>query len=236
MKKATVLALTFLLYSCATLNEEECLTADWYQLGLSDGRLGYANRINSHRKACIKHGVRPDVSRYSSGYQKGLDSYCTYENGVRIGQAGRTHNNVCAGGARQQFYAGYLPYFRVTNTKNKINSTKRNIESYKDQLKEDDLSSDDVESVEKNLDKAINSLKNMERDLFRYEYELAVHVIDRQIHEITEYLNNPNITALERRNKLRKIDELQRLRESETQNYKLMRTARSIKEIKELFD
>ena len=60
-----VIWISFSFFSCATLNKDECLTADWYQIGYEDGAKGYPlSRIGKHRKACAKHGVTPDMPPY----------------------------------------------------------------------------------------------------------------------------------------------------------------------------
>ena len=46
-----------LLASCATLSEEECRAADWYQIGVNDGAEGRAtDYVESHRRACAGLG------------------------------------------------------------------------------------------------------------------------------------------------------------------------------------
>lgn len=84
------------LAGCATLDENECLNADWRTIGFEDGARGYpATRIGSHRKACAKHGVAPDFERYESGRLKGLEQWCKPRNGYYLGIRGQRYNGVC---------------------------------------------------------------------------------------------------------------------------------------------
>ena len=236
MKKLAILVLACLSYGCATLSEEECRTVDWYDLGFADGQSGYKSRANSHSENCGKYGVRPDLNQYREGYQSGLDVYCTYENGVRIGQMAGVYQNVCVGGARQEFYEGYLPYYNVANTQKRVSAERRSIIDSEKKLKEKDLSSKDRSSTEYYLGQKKSNFRKLRMDLLRYEYELSVHVIDREIKEISDDLKNGNITGVERQDRLKRVRELQKLRRSETNNYKMKKTAMSIKEIKDMFD
>lgn len=84
------------MVGCATLDENECLNADWQTIGFEDGARGYpATRIGSHRKACAKHGVAPDFKRYEAGRLKGLEQWCKPRNGYRMGTRGKRYNGVC---------------------------------------------------------------------------------------------------------------------------------------------
>ena len=80
MKKTCVLLA--LLAGCASLDKDECRTADWYAVGLEDGARGRAlDRLGDHRRACAEHGVTPHTERYLAGRSEGLRSFCTYERG-----------------------------------------------------------------------------------------------------------------------------------------------------------
>ena len=92
----TMLAILMVLAGCASLGKEECLNADWRTIGYEDGTRGYSgSRIASHRKACAKHGVTPDLDQYEEGRLLGLREYCTPRNGYRLGTMGKGYNGVC---------------------------------------------------------------------------------------------------------------------------------------------
>jgi hypothetical protein len=81
---------------CASLGKEECLNADWRTIGYEDGTRGYpGSRIGTHRKACAKHGVTPNLDQYEEGRLMGLREYCTPRNGYRLGTNGKRVNGVC---------------------------------------------------------------------------------------------------------------------------------------------
>jgi len=96
------------LISCATLNKDECRSANWNLIGYEDGSKGYpAKRIGQHRKACAEYGVTPDLSQYKLGRAEGLHSYCIPATGFNLGKAGSNYNGVCAGYNEQQFITAY---------------------------------------------------------------------------------------------------------------------------------
>lgn len=85
--------LPLLLASCASLSPEQCMRADWRQIGFADGTTGIsAARINDHAKACAEVGVRPDLDAYLQGREEGMVRYCQPENGFTIGRNGGTPN------------------------------------------------------------------------------------------------------------------------------------------------
>ena len=62
-----VVAVAF-LSSCASMSEQECLSANWLDQGFRDGRNGQPlRRFEEHRQACAKVGVRPDQRLYLQG-------------------------------------------------------------------------------------------------------------------------------------------------------------------------
>jgi hypothetical protein len=88
---------TFFMFSCATLNEQQCRTGNWEQIGRQDGARGYsASRVSSHHKACKEHGVQVNNAEYQRGYDAGVRGFCTSENGYLLGKQGyRTHQVTC---------------------------------------------------------------------------------------------------------------------------------------------
>lgn len=106
MKKTGVL-LAFLC-GCASLDKNECRTADWYAIGLEDGARGRAvERLGDHRRACAEHGVTPDTGRYLAGRGEGLKSFCTYERGYAQGRGGQAYSGACPKEMAGGFLAGY---------------------------------------------------------------------------------------------------------------------------------
>lgn len=103
-----VAACGLLAGSCATLNEEQCLTGDWSGIGYGDGANGYGTgRFGDHVKACEKHGVVPDQSVYMTGRARGLTVYCQPNRGFQVGRQGSSYGGVCPASLEGPFLAGY---------------------------------------------------------------------------------------------------------------------------------
>lgn len=84
------------LAACSTLDETECKTADWYQIGYEDGTNGKASsHFSRHVKACQKHGVMPKRAPWEEGRNDGLRIFCVPERAYQIGRNGGRFPAVC---------------------------------------------------------------------------------------------------------------------------------------------
>jgi hypothetical protein len=60
--------MTAALSGCSTLSKNECLQANWYELGWRDGNLGKPRSLfQEHADACVKHNVRAEKTEYFRG-------------------------------------------------------------------------------------------------------------------------------------------------------------------------
>ena len=108
IKSVCLVLLSVLMVGCATLNEDECVTADWYEIGYSDGVKGQPDSyLEKHRKACAKHGVRANLDDWLAGREAGLQRYCTAQKGYEEGLNNRTYHGVCEGRAADEFLRAY---------------------------------------------------------------------------------------------------------------------------------
>lgn len=128
-KNSTIL-LCLILTGCASLNEDECLTADWYQIGFTDGVSGAAeNHIEKHRKACSKHGIRVRFEQWLAGRDEGLLRYCTEANGLRQGLAGKHYYGVCLGEDSVFFEQAYHTGKHIYHQRQKVAVLQNEIET-----------------------------------------------------------------------------------------------------------
>ena len=96
------------LVGCATMSKDECLTADWYQVGYEDGALGYADtRISQHRQACAEYGITTDLRAYQDGHEEGIIRFCTPRNGFVQGRNGYNYTGICPPSLEHGFLDGY---------------------------------------------------------------------------------------------------------------------------------
>lgn len=128
------------LTGCATtMSQNECLTADWYAVGLEDGSRGQAiNRIGSHRQQCAEFGVTPDMQAYQQGRDEGLDYFCTLPNGVAVGKTGRSYAGACPGELEYYFLTGYRLGREVHRVNKDINSNRSTVRKAENELKSEE--------------------------------------------------------------------------------------------------
>ncbi len=74
--------LVFLLTGCSGLTESDCLQADYFQIGLEEGKQGnLANRISIYQKYCSEYALSADTEQYYKGREIGLKTFCSPNNG-----------------------------------------------------------------------------------------------------------------------------------------------------------
>lgn len=97
-----------LLTACASMNQSECLSADWHTVGFGDGVAGLSqSKISHYRKDCAGFGVQPDLERYRQGHLAGSKLFCTWQNGFKRGKQGDSYNNNCPQSLAPEFLAAY---------------------------------------------------------------------------------------------------------------------------------
>ena len=139
MKKAIIifLSVVFVVFfsGCATLSKNECLEADWHELGYRDGSTGKPRSVfQKHSEACIKHNVRADREAYYRGRHEGLSVYCTPDSGFSQGRHGRKYNYVCPPDLEPDFLAGYRRGREIYKYESKIFSLQRRLRSIESQI------------------------------------------------------------------------------------------------------
>lgn len=101
-------ALLAFLGACASLTEDQCLSADWRAIGYNDGVRGkLENYISRHFDACSKVGITPDVQAWQGGRLQGLPLYCTPSNAYSIGRVGNDLNPVCPASQQNQLFLSW---------------------------------------------------------------------------------------------------------------------------------
>jgi hypothetical protein len=137
---------------CATLSKNECLEADWFEIGRRDGIMGKPRALfQRHTDACLKHGVNPDRDGYYEGREEGLKFYCTEDNGFKQGRLGNEYQYVCPPEFEPDFLAGYVKGSEIHEYESKIASLERRLERIDSEIKkkESKLYSSEVSSEQK---------------------------------------------------------------------------------------
>jgi hypothetical protein len=118
-----------LLSGCATMSPEECLQANWEEVGYHDAAAGYAaSRSADHREACAEAGVQVDFELYRHGYSLGLPYYCTRETGFETGDHGGDYAAQCARHDFPEYASGYSEGLDVFVLKNERSELERRID------------------------------------------------------------------------------------------------------------
>ncbi|MBB3167188.1 DUF2799 domain-containing protein [Simiduia aestuariiviva] len=108
MNKYLCLGLILLISGCATMNKEECQLADWQAVGYKHGAQGQsATSFNQYQADCADHNIKADFGAFKRGHQAGLDEYCSYETGLRLGSSGSNYNGQCSSRRYEDFASGY---------------------------------------------------------------------------------------------------------------------------------
>ncbi len=185
----------FFLSGCATMKKEECLTADWYQIGYEDGSYGRAaNRFSQHRKACSKYDVTPDLQEYLRGRDEGLHEFCTPRNGYLMGLKGRVYTNLCPRNMAPAFLEAYNKGIEVYNFKQNLKDEQKNIQWFKNkledlekeiQVKENELSKNcsDSQACKRILDE----IRDLDEEKKAIEHELFQK--ENQVHGMKQTLS-----------------------------------------------
>ncbi|MBL8268752.1 DUF2799 domain-containing protein [Steroidobacter sp.] len=125
------------LSGCATMDREECLTVDWRTVGFEDGVAGYSgDRIGEHRKACAKHGVRPDLTAYQDGREEGLREYCVPSNGFRVGSRGNGYNGLCPADMEPSFLDAYESGRQLYTLQSRLSNVNYRLDSARNELRD----------------------------------------------------------------------------------------------------
>ena len=109
IKSLVTATLTLLVMSgCATMNEQECLSADWESMGYADAREArQSTRLNKHHAACIEHGITADRGAYDRGYEKAISTFCSEDMAFIFGTGGEPVPSSCP--------ANLLPALKIAN-------------------------------------------------------------------------------------------------------------------------
>jgi len=138
MKSSALIGLLCaLLTGCAGMDRNQCVSANWYAIGLEDGARGQPlERLGTHRRACAEHGIATDAERYVAGRNEGLKSFCTYERGFSHGRGGHAYGGACPAPLAAAFQAGYQRGHELYELHRSLNEVQKQIARSKTLLKE----------------------------------------------------------------------------------------------------
>jgi len=125
IKRAIGLLILSQLGACAVMSKQECVNADWRQVGYQvgvDGNTDISQAYSARERACSKHGVEANWQHFEQGHADGVVQYCQLDNAVELGVRGASRsidNQVCSErdypGFREAFNVGYQQDIRRIN-------------------------------------------------------------------------------------------------------------------------
>lgn len=168
-----------LLSGCATMDEDQCRTADWYDVGVRDGLDGEpASRLAHHRKACAEYGVRPQEQRYQDGRAEGLREYCRPGHAFDTGLKGQQYQGVCPAHLDRDFRHYNEAAYAVYQLRSEVDSVHGSIEDKERRLRDKKLGDEqraelreEIRRLDRKLDRLRDDLHDRERELDRMRDE-----------------------------------------------------------------
>lgn len=82
---------------CASLSKDECLNANWEDIGVRDGAYGRPEEyLIQHSTACARVNVVPDRGAWLHGHARGLERFCVPQRAYQIGESGQNFDaGIC---------------------------------------------------------------------------------------------------------------------------------------------
>jgi len=181
IKRAIGLLILSQLGACAVMSKQECVNADWRQVGYQvgvDGNTDISQAYSARERACSKHGVEANWQHFEQGHADGVVQYCQLDNAVELGVRGASRsidNQVCSErdypGFREAFNVGYKLY-ALRKLVQESDSTIANLNS-KTYRHQQDIRRINHDLESEDLDKSARKRLRQERRKIRaYIYEL----------------------------------------------------------------
>jgi len=168
-----------LLSGCATMDKTECLTADWYAVGLRDGQAGETvARLTKHRESCSEYGIQPREQLYRDGRAAGLRDYCRTDNAFDTGLKGHRYQGVCPSGMDAAFRRYNYAAYEVHRLRNDLRSTQNTIEGKEYRLGKKSTSDEERATLAKEIHVLERKLQRQ-----RDELQMAEHDLNRLLDE-----------------------------------------------------
>jgi uncharacterized protein DUF2799 len=200
MKTTLLLSLILLLNACATMNEAECINADWKIIGIQDGSKGKLPAyIGEHQSACSQYNVTPILETYMEGHRIGVQQYCTDINGYNLGENGSTYNGVCPANLEENFliaynhgYEHYILNNQIEDVISSISNAEYEIDNIKNEVSEleEKLISDDTSKEQREI--LLQEIKEHQEIIRQLETEIEHHLYLKSEVEEKLFIHNQN--------------------------------------------
>ena len=182
---------------CATMSKEECLVANWREVGFTDASQGYTQaRVAEHRSACAEAKVTVNLEEYNKGFEQGLKNYCTANTGFDLGSKGAAYPDQCNEKTYPKVRAGFKEGQLVYNVQRERNEVERQLQDKREQSKAltEQITQNRSRADNKALssserskaEKTVSALQRTAADLFREtgELEEKARSLDTKINQM----------------------------------------------------
>ena len=135
------LALLASVGGCASLSKNECLAANWEDIGIRDGANGRPEEyLIQHSKACAKVAVVPDRGAWLHGREQGLDRFCVPYRMYQLGEFGGGFDAaVCRNYDQDRLINAYEQGREVSRLAGHLASIDEEIAGINDRLDDEDV-------------------------------------------------------------------------------------------------
>lgn len=107
------------LISCQTIDitevSYECDEMDWFEIGRADAAQGQKSDQYQAKSEQCSGFESAHRAQYLNGWNTGLDSFCTSQQGFVFGRQGRDYNEICPSNSQRAFLKGYDKGLQVFN-------------------------------------------------------------------------------------------------------------------------
>ena len=173
-KLLVVCAVTALVQGCSSMNQSECVHADWQLIGQADASKGvHSSVLDEYRHDCAEYAVVPVRKAYHLGYQQGLKQFCTRSSGFFQGKKGHKYQGICPAALEEKFLQGYNPGYELfmisdvmTTLRVTLSDAERDIRTLRTRIgeKEQLLISDESSAADRR--RLLGEIKEHHREIF----------------------------------------------------------------------
>lgn len=128
------------LGACAIMSKQDCLSADWRDVGYDVGFTGekeIATAYNRRAEACAKHGTKASWPAFKIGHAEGIEQYCQVDNGLVLGLRGHSRairENTCPERDHPGFGRAFADGYRLYELNNLVYSSAHELERLENQI------------------------------------------------------------------------------------------------------
>ena len=126
LRAVVALLCLFVVTACSQMSHQDCLDMKWHAAGLADASTGVpaSNGIERSR-VCGKYGESFEPEQYNAGYQAGIETYCTKENGFEVGRNGTEYLSVCPAANENDFLLGWNAGNGLWTARDKVSTAEK---------------------------------------------------------------------------------------------------------------